>query len=192
MVVPAATAWLVIGYFGVALLVDLTFTGATFCKFVCPMGQFNFVASTLSPLEMGVRELAVCRECRTVDCIKGRGTEPAAYTSRSAGASLALFLPMKAGNLDCTFCLDCVQACPHDNVAHRCRACLAPSWRTTAAARGIGRLSQRADLAALAMVFTFAALLNAFAMIGPVYATSRGSPARSARPAKRQCWGSCS
>ena len=34
----------------------------------------------------------------------------------------------------------------------------------------IGRLSRRPDLAALALVFTFGALLNAFAMIGPVYA----------------------
>ena len=27
-----------------------------------------------------------------------------------------VFQPRKVGNLDCTFCLDCVQACPHDNV----------------------------------------------------------------------------
>jgi ferredoxin len=169
---PAATAWLVIGYFGVALLVDLTFTGATFCKFVCPVGQFNFIASTLSPLEIGVRELAVCRGCTTVDCIKGRGTEPAAAHVAQRGCELSLFQPMKAGNLDCTFCLDCVQACPHDNVAIRFRVPgdeLADDRRRSS----IGRLSQRADLAALAMVFTFAALLNAFAMIGPVYATER-------------------
>src|SRR5687768_14991863 len=34
---PRATAWLVIGYFGSALLVDLVFTGASFCKYVCPI-----------------------------------------------------------------------------------------------------------------------------------------------------------
>ena len=33
------------------------------------------------------------------------------------GCELYLFQPKKAGNLDCTFCLDCVKACPHDNVA---------------------------------------------------------------------------
>ena len=33
------------------------------------------------------------------------------------GCELGLFLPTKVGNLDCTFCLDCVQACPHDNIA---------------------------------------------------------------------------
>ena len=168
---PAATAWLVIGYFGVALLVDLTFTGATFCKFVCPVGQFNFVTSTLSPLEIGVRELAVCRGCTTVDCIKGHGAGPAARPAQR-GCELALFQPLKVGNLDCTFCLDCVQACPHDNVAVRVRVPgdeLADDRRRSS----IGRLSHRADLAALAIVFTFGALLNAFAMTGPVYAAER-------------------
>ena len=48
---PRATAMLVVGYFGAALAVDLIFSGATFCKYLCPVGQFNFVASTMSPLE---------------------------------------------------------------------------------------------------------------------------------------------
>ena len=82
---PAATAWLVVGYFGAALLVDLTFTGAAFCKYVCPVGQFNFIASTLSPLEVGVRELDVCHGCTTVDCIKGAArARPTAAHGRAA------------------------------------------------------------------------------------------------------------
>ena len=55
---PAATAWLVVGYFAAALVVDLTFKGASFCKHVCPVGQFNFIASTLSPLEIRSRDRA--------------------------------------------------------------------------------------------------------------------------------------
>src|SRR5262252_3381681 len=69
---PGATAWLVITYFVSALLVDLTFTGATFCKYLCPIGQFNFVASTMSPLELRVKNADTCHGCGTVDCIKGR------------------------------------------------------------------------------------------------------------------------
>ena len=53
---PRATAYLVIAYFGAALLVDLVFSGATFCKYLCPIGQFNFVASTMSPLELQIKE----------------------------------------------------------------------------------------------------------------------------------------
>ncbi len=42
---PWWTAWLIIAYFVTVLLVDGLFKHASFCKFVCPIGQFNFVAS---------------------------------------------------------------------------------------------------------------------------------------------------
>jgi polyferredoxin len=174
---PAATAWIVLGYFGAALAVDLTFTGASFCKYVCPVGQFNFVASTLSPLEVRVRDRDVCRTCKTVDCIKGRRDERAPQIVTSRGCELALFLPAKVGNLDCTFCLDCVHACPHDNAAIGVRVPgeeLADDRRRSA----IGRLSRRPDLAALAVLFAFAALLNAFAMTAPVNGVERWLAAR--------------
>ncbi len=75
---------------------------------------------------------------------------------------------MKVGNLDCTMCLDCVHACPHDNIALVTRT---PGAELLERGRrsGIGRLAQRADLAALAVVFTFAALVSAFAMTSPAY-----------------------
>jgi ferredoxin len=169
---PAATAGMVLGYFGAALLVDLTFAGAAFCKHVCPVGQFNFIASTLSPLEVRVRDRDVCRGCKTVDCIKGRRDESAPLVVVQRGCELALFLPSKVGNLDCTFCLDCVHACPHDNAAIGFRVPgdeLADNRRRSA----IGRLSRRPDLAALALLFTFAGLLNALAMTAPMYAVER-------------------
>ena len=77
------------------------------------------------------------------------------------------------GNLDCTFCLDCVHACPYDNAgliaALPTQQLWADPWRS-----GIGRFSQRSDLLALAVVLTFGAYLNAFNMIRPVYALQAG------------------
>ena len=43
-----------------------------FCKYICPIGQFNFISATLSPTELRVRDIGTCRSCHTVDCIKGR------------------------------------------------------------------------------------------------------------------------
>lgn len=169
---PAATAWLVIGYFATAIAVDAVFKGAAFCKHVCPVGQFNFIASTLSPLQIEARDGAVCASCHTVDCLKGRRAPEAPAVVLRRGCELGLFVPTKTGNLECTFCLDCVQACPYDNVALAVRAPgeeLADDRRRSV----IGRLSRRPDLAALALVFTFGALLNAFAMTGPVYAVEQ-------------------
>ena len=86
---PRGTAFLVLAYFGAALSVDLVFAGATFCKYLCPIGQFNFVASTVSPLELQVRQPETCRTCRTFDCIKGRPQ------TKQRGCELGLFLPVQ-------------------------------------------------------------------------------------------------
>jgi polyferredoxin len=155
---PRATAWLVLAYFASAVVVDLIFTGASFCKYVCPVGQFNFVASTMSPFELRVREIATCHSCRTADCIKGNDLQ--------RGCELRLFLPAKVGNMDCTLCLDCVHACPHDNIALAARvpgAELADPRRRS----GIGRFTRRMDIAALVTLFVFGSLVNAFGMVAP-------------------------
>jgi len=77
------------------------FRGASFCKYVCPIGQFHFVQSLVSPFEVKTRDLSVCRTCKTFDCIRGN--------EQQRGCELRLFQPKKESNLDCTFCLDCVQ-----------------------------------------------------------------------------------
>jgi len=166
---PRATAWLVLGYFAAALAVDLLFTGATFCKYLCPIGQFSFVASTMSPLELQVRQPETCRTCRTVDCIKGRRDDAVPARVLRRGCELALFLPAKVGNLDCTFCLDCVQACPHDNIAITTRV---PGLELVDPRRrsGIGWLPRRRDVAALVVIFVFGGLINALGMTAPARA----------------------
>jgi len=165
---PWWTAWLIVAYFLSVLVVDGFFKHASFCKFVCPIGQFNFVASTLSPFEVKVREQDVCTRCHTKDCIRGR-REPVSELVTIRGCELALFQPSKVGNMDCTFCLDCVHACPHDNIGILSRL-PASELITDPIRSGIGYFSRRKDLAALAIVFTFGALLNAFGMVSPVYA----------------------
>jgi ferredoxin len=165
---PQGTAWLVLAYFAGAVAVDVVFTGAGFCKYVCPIGQFNFAASTMSPLELQVRDGATCQSCTTVDCIRGRREPGRPEHVVQRGCELHLFLPAKAGNMDCTFCLDCVQACPHENIALGARA-PASELVDDRSRSSIGRPSRRWDLAALAVVFTFGALLNAFAMTAPVH-----------------------
>jgi polyferredoxin len=166
---PWWTAWLIVAYFAGALLIDAVFKHATFCKFVCPIGQFNFVAATASPLEVAVRDTNVCAGCSTKDCIRGVRETDAPLVTIQRGCELALFQPRKVGNVDCTFCLDCVQACPHDNVGILSRV-PAAELTTDPMRSGLGIFSRRTDLAALVVVFTFGALLNAFGMVSPVYA----------------------
>jgi len=80
---PRLTAWIILGYFITAFVVDSLFKGASFCKYVCPIGQFHFVHALVSPLQVKVREPAVCGSCDTHDCIRG---EDVNYTCFSQGS----------------------------------------------------------------------------------------------------------
>jgi cytochrome c oxidase assembly factor CtaG len=156
---PIWTAWLIINYFLAALVIDALFRGASFCKYICPIGQFQFVASLVSPLEVKVRQPDVCTSCKTHDCLRGN--------ERQRGCEMDLHLPRKSGNLDCTFCLDCVRACPHENIGVMVVAPGMDLVRDTPRS-SIGRLSRRLDIAALALVFVFAAFANAAFMTAPL------------------------
>ncbi len=156
---PWVTAWIVIAYFGMAFLVDSLFRAGTFCKYVCPIGQFNFVQSMISPLEVRVVDSNVCVTCTTHDCIRGNAKAP--------GCELELFQPHKRGNTDCTFCLDCVQACPRQNVGILSKPPGQELWEDRWRS-GIGRISERPDLAALVLLLTFGAFANAAGMVEPI------------------------
>jgi hypothetical protein len=71
--------------------------------------------------------------------------------------------------MDCTFCMECIHACPYDNVGILTRTPARELWEDPQRA-GLGRFSRRPDLAALALFLTFAAFMNAFGMVTPVYA----------------------
>ncbi len=167
---PWLTAWLVLAYFASAFVVDGFFKGAAFCKYACPIGSFNFVNALASPAEVRVRDAGVCAACETKDCITGRREiDPRSGERRlvQSGCELWLFQPRKAGNMDCTFCLDCVQACPYDNVGIIARM---PGAELVLDPRrsGIGRFTERPDVVALLMAVVFASFVNAAGMIGPV------------------------
>ncbi|MFV0446827.1 MAG: cytochrome c oxidase assembly protein [Planctomycetaceae bacterium] len=156
---PKATSIIIVCFFAGAYLLNRLFREAPFCKYVCPIGQFNFVQSLLSPSTVAVASTSVCSRCSTRDCIIGN--------EEQSGCQLELFQPAKIGNMDCTYCFDCSDACPHDNVElvqiERGSDLYDDPHRA-----GIGRLSQRFDIAALIIVLFFAALVNAAWMTSPL------------------------
>jgi Fe-S-cluster-containing hydrogenase component 2 len=156
---PRETAFLLLAYILGALVIDSIFEGASFCKYVCPIGQFNFVSSMVSPLELGAKNLNVCASCQTRDCIRGNETQ--------RGCELELYIPQKVGNLDCTLCMDCVKACPHDNIAITAQTPVRDLLRDPIRS-SLRRLSSRIDVATLILVVIFSSLLSAAVMIAPV------------------------
>ena len=134
-------------------LVDGFFRGASFCKYVCPIGQFHFVQSLVSPFEVKVRQPEVCTSCSTHICLHGN--------AQQRGCELNLFQPKKLGNFDCTFCLDCVHSCSHGNVG---LIAIVPG----ASIVRDRRLSRRRDVGVLVGLSVFGAFISAAVMTGPV------------------------
>jgi hypothetical protein len=70
--------------------------------------------------------------------------------------------------MDCTFCMDCVQACPHDNVGLLLAKAGADVIEDPAGRSSVGGFSRRSDIAVLAGVFVAGAFVNAAAMTAPL------------------------
>lgn len=173
---PALTAWLIVAYFAASFVMEAVFTESAFCKYVCPLGTFNFVYSTASPTQITSKNLDVCSRCVGKECvngsyspmsvirldeIKGGDAQIVHDKTGTLGCGLELFVPQIKTNLDCTMCLDCVRACPHDNVALMVRTpgreLLQPeAW------------PKRWDVSLLVVALAFLGIVNAFGMIGPV------------------------
>lgn len=150
---PALTAWIIIGYFIGAFVLEAAFAESPFCKYICPLGTFNFATSTLSPAHVTVRDRDICRTCPGKECVNG--------SPQALGCGTELFPPTMRSNLDCILCLDCARACPYDNVAL--------AIRTPGAELVEDAWPRRWDVSFLILVFAFAALSNAFGMVPPFY-----------------------
>ena len=181
---PWLTAWLILFYFAASFALEAIFAESAFCKYVCPLGAFNMVYSTLSPSQIGIKSHDICASCVGKECVNGsyaqvatvrldsipiadseqtRAVEVHHGPSGTLGCGTELFAPQIRSNLDCTFCLDCVRACPHDNA----------SLFTRAPGAELGRAdswNRRWDVSLLAIALAFMGLSNAFGMVPPYYA----------------------
>lgn len=150
---PLLTAWVAIAYVLLAFVLELVFRESAFCKYVCPLGTFNFVYSLASPLQIQDRDAETCRSCEGKECVNG--------SKSTLGCGTELYVPMITSNMDCTFCLDCARACPYENIA------LAP--RKTGTELLQPPRPPRWDRAFLLISLGFFGLSNAFGMVPPVY-----------------------
>jgi polyferredoxin len=176
---PWLTVWLILAYFGASFVLEAMFTESPFCKYVCPLGNFNFVYSTLSPLQIRARDPAICKTCVGKECVNGSyREEPIVLVDQIQdgapvkshedgpqgvlGCGTLLYVPQIRSNMDCTFCLDCARACPHNNVALAVRSPL----------RELGNVAawpKRWDLGFLVISLAFMGMFNAFGMVSPIY-----------------------
>ena len=181
---PWLTAWLIVAYFVASFLLEAIFTESAFCKYICPLGSFNMVYSTLSPTRITVKSQDICATCVGKECVNGSYApqplirvdeipvagagapltiEVAHGPGGTLGCGTELFAPQMQGNLDCTMCLDCVRACPHDNVSLFTR-------KPGAELEQANLWARRWDISLLVIALAFMGIANAFGMVPPYYA----------------------
>lgn len=111
--VPHATALLLLVLLGLAVVAGVAFREErAFCKTLCPARALLSVYGRLTPVQLDVRSIAVCADCRTQDCVNDRYRER--FDRRSCPSLIRPFA-RRPGD-DCVLCLQCAKVCSHDNV----------------------------------------------------------------------------
>ncbi|MFQ5412379.1 MAG: 4Fe-4S binding protein, partial [Phycisphaerae bacterium] len=106
---PRITAYLAIAMLLMAVISALLFDRKSFCRYGCLVGRVSGLYALFAGTEVRPRERGVCERCHTKECVKGSET---AY-----GCPTFLYPGKLETNTYCIQCMECIQACPHDNLA---------------------------------------------------------------------------
>ena len=107
--IPRATAYLGIAMLLLAVVSAFLFERKSFCRYGCLVGRVSGLYALFSGVEFRSRDKGVCKSCRTKECARGSET---AY-----GCPTLVYPGGLNTNTYCIQCCECLQACPHDNMA---------------------------------------------------------------------------
>ncbi len=110
---PKITAYLAIGMVLLAVISAMLFDKKSFCRYGCLVGRVSGLYAMFGGTEVRARDDGTCEACHTKECIKGSET---AY-----GCPTFLYPGGLRTNTYCIQCMECIQACPHDNLAMNLR-----------------------------------------------------------------------
>ena len=143
---PGVTAWVLLGLILLAVALSLVFERRAFCSYVCPIGGFTGLYAQAAPLELRVKNNAICKTHAEKTCYQECpwGVYPVALRDNAA----------------CGLCMECVRVCPHDNLALSLRPFGEDLFTKRAPTR-------RLDEAFLALVMLGSALAFSAVFTGP-------------------------
>lgn len=135
---PDDTAVLLVAMIVLAVLLGLVFQRRAFCLLLCPAGTVFGLYARLAPLELRVKNAAVCADCAAKPCIATApvakratlGSRAVQWRSRPEGCPVDLVPAEISDSAACTLCLNCVRTCCNDNIrlgVRRFGADLAPA-----------------------------------------------------------------
>ena len=142
---PRVTAWVFAALFGLAIGLSLVFERRAFCSYLCPIGGISGLYAQAAPVELRVIDKEICAKHGDKSCYRACpwGLYPVAFRDNAA----------------CGLCMECLRACPQDN--------LALSLRPFGADIGKPRTAGRIGETFFALVMLGSALAFAAVFLGP-------------------------
>jgi NAD-dependent dihydropyrimidine dehydrogenase PreA subunit len=142
---PHVTGWVLLALFVLAIGMSLVFEHRAFCSYICPIGGFSGMYAKAAPLELRVIDKDICAKHHDKSCYQACpwGLYPLAMKDSSA----------------CGLCMECLRACPKDNLALNLR-----SYGTDLGRSGS---SSRLDETFLALIMLGSALAFSAVFLGP-------------------------
>jgi polyferredoxin len=147
---PGVTAIILAAFLFVATGVSLIFERRAFCRYLCPVGGFIGLYSQAAPVEVRVRDSAVCASHTIKTCYTG--------SQDGYGCPWGVFPGGLVKNTNCGVCLECLRTCPLDNIAISIR----PAGADLTQPRG-----RRLDEAYKAFIMIGSAIVYSAVMLGP-------------------------
>ena len=106
---PFATALVLAGFILLSIATSVLFERRTFCRYLCPIGGFIGLYSQAAPIEIRVKDRAVCLGHQEKTCYTG--------SDDGYGCPWLNFPGGLDANTFCGMCTECLKTCPKDNVA---------------------------------------------------------------------------
>lgn len=105
---PEATAYLLLAFLAIAVVVGLVYEKRTFCRYMCPTGLVLGIFSLISGTELRCRSKEVCQTHKQKECLTG---------NRSGhGCPMYEFPQNMQRNSFCIYCTECIRTCSKNNI----------------------------------------------------------------------------
>lgn len=106
---PLATAIVLSAFIILAIVFSLKFGKRIFCRYICPVGGFIGLYSLVAPLEVRVRDTAVCKGHKEKECIMGN--------DKGHGCPWMEVPWNIRRNAYCGMCTECFKTCSQNNIS---------------------------------------------------------------------------
>ncbi len=105
---PPNTAYLLLFFTGLAVVMGIIYEKRTFCRYICPIGLVLGLFSMLSAIELRCKSRKTCNDHNIKECVIG--------SEAGKACPVGEFPQTMERNNHCIMCMECVKSCSKDNI----------------------------------------------------------------------------